>query len=42
MGRLPIPMDPLASWWGAHRSTYLACLVMGLFLNFGLILRIDV
>jgi hypothetical protein len=42
MGRIPIPMDLLASRWGEHRSTYLACLAMGLFLIFGLILRIDV
>lgn len=36
-----MPMDPLAAWWRAHRSTYLACLAMGLVLLFGLILRID-
>ena len=41
MGRLPIPMDLLSTWWRAHRSTYLASLAMGLFLIFGLILRID-
>jgi hypothetical protein len=36
-----LPMDPFAAWWRAHRSTYLACLAMGLLLLFGLILRID-
>ena len=36
-----MPMDPFAAWWRAHRSTYLACLAMGLVLLFGLILRID-
>ena len=41
MVRRPILMDPLDAWWRAHRSIYLACLAMGWFLLFGLILRID-